>query len=454
MGATAASMSTASLPSSPPLPHPTITESQGPSPWAFDQALHKAKIPTKLDGDNIVAWRQDVLDKLGALGADQILTLDPPHAADPTYGHYTKLNMAVRLLLRASVVDAIRVHVNTITHSRDLFAHLCDISHGHKEAQATKLLEEIASASYDGSTSLQAYVQQVSTKYYRLRDLSPSHTSEKSFVYLLLSGIEKWAHPPSQMIIVAMKRDPNLQLVMVICELRQQPWWLSAPESAIAQIALSAQSTSVAKCIHCGKTGKHGLAPETCRSLQRSQPNKKRPAMNRTARKWKRKYQALSARLTTNDRDEKRSKSDESDEDAIILMAQLPQTQAAGRSTNQWFLDSGATRHVTGKRRLFATYIPASSKRFIETAGGHRCEILGSGDVILTTILPSGTQKRIRLTEVLHVDGAEHNLIAVRVLAKRGFSVTFGDKSAWCRSSDGTPILTAHLKSDLYVVRS
>jgi hypothetical protein len=51
-----------------------------------------------------------------------------------------------------------------------------------------------------------------------------------------------------------------------------------------------------------------------------------------------------------------------------------------GNASSIWFIDSGASNHVTSEKRLFSTYT-AMTGRQLETAGGQRLPIVGKGDL-------------------------------------------------------------------------
>lgn len=89
-----------------------------------------------------------------------------------------------------------------------------------------------------------------------------------------------------------------------------------------------------------------------------------------------------------------------------------------------WIIDSGATIHVSGDRKLFKSLRPGHSK--LETANGTVLPIKGIGDCLIQ--LPGGGD--LKLTQVLHVPGVKVNLINV---------VALGDKGSGCYFPPGRP---------------
>ena len=66
-----------------------------------------------------------------------------------------------------------------------------------------------------------------------------------------------------------------------------------------------------------------------------------------------------------------------------------------------WYLDSGASNHVTGNRALLVDVKPTEQHRVVHTVGGQSLPVRGVGSVVIK--LPNGEIKTIG--NILYVPG-------------------------------------------------
>ena len=97
----------------------------------------------------------------------------------------------------------------------------------------------------------------------------------------------------------------------------------------------------------------------------------------------------------------------------------------APQHKSSWYLDSGATHHVSGDPRVFSTIHPTSGSQ-IRSAGGQSHNVTGVGNVDLQ--FPSGEINSI--PSVLYTPGITKNLLSVGSLADQQKTLIF--KATWC----------------------
>src|SRR3954471_21782588 len=85
-----------------------------------------------------------------------------------------------------------------------------------------------------------------------------------------------------------------------------------------------------------------------------------------------------------------------------------------------WYLDSGCSRHMTGKRSMFQDLV-LKSAREVKFGGDQKGKIIGSGTISISNS-PS-------ITNVLLVDGLAHNLLSISQLSGNGYDIIFDQKS-------------------------
>src|ERR1051325_6991806 len=85
-----------------------------------------------------------------------------------------------------------------------------------------------------------------------------------------------------------------------------------------------------------------------------------------------------------------------------------------------WYLDSGCSRHMTGRKHMFQI-LELKAGGYIGFEGNQKGKIIGSG-TIGNSSLPS-------ITNVLLVDGLMHNLLSISQLSDNGYDIIFNQKS-------------------------
>lgn len=111
-------------------------------------------------------------------------------------------------------------------------------------------------------------------------------------------------------------------------------------------------------------------------------------------------------------------------EDVDDLCAMLSECNLVG-NPKEWWLDSGATRHVCAVKEAFTTYTPAGPDEELYMGNTATTKVEGYGKVLLK--MTSG--KVLTLNNVMHVPSIRKNLVSAALLVKNGFKcVLVSDK--------------------------
>eukprot|EP00253_Pinus_taeda_P011907 PITA_11907 len=102
-----------------------------------------------------------------------------------------------------------------------------------------------------------------------------------------------------------------------------------------------------------------------------------------------------------------------------------------------WFLDSGASFHMTGDKSLFSTLEEKDLKMLIEMGDDKRFSVLGVG----TVAFQREHGALITLTDVKYVLGLKKNLVSIAMLEEKGYNVVFSKGKVFLRH-----ITTGHVK--------
>ncbi|KAL0283992.1 UNVERIFIED_CONTAM: Retrovirus-related Pol polyprotein from transposon TNT 1-94 [Sesamum angustifolium] len=86
----------------------------------------------------------------------------------------------------------------------------------------------------------------------------------------------------------------------------------------------------------------------------------------------------------------------------------------------EWWIDTGATRHICSDKEMFSTYTPINGRKLF-MGNSATSNIVGIGNGVLK--MTSG--KEFTLIDVLHVPDIRNNLLSGSLLVKSGFRLVF-----------------------------
>src|ERR1044072_9766518 len=110
-----------------------------------------------------------------------------------------------------------------------------------------------------------------------------------------------------------------------------------------------------------------------------------------------------------------------------------------------WYLDSGCSRHMTGRKHMFQS-LELKDGGYVGFGGNQKGKVIGSG-TISNGSLPS-------ITNVLLVDGLMHNLLSISQLSDKGYDIIFNQKSCKVVSQeDGTILFNGKRKNNIYKIK-
>ena len=107
--------------------------------------------------------------------------------------------------------------------------------------------------------------------------------------------------------------------------------------------------------------------------------------------------------------------------DDFNLSAVISEVNFVGTNQQEWWIDTGATRHVCSVRDHFTTFKPLENGEKMYMANSATSNIEGEGSVVLK--MTSG--KELTLKNVLFVPELRKNLVSGSLLSKNGFKLVF-----------------------------
>ena len=110
------------------------------------------------------------------------------------------------------------------------------------------------------------------------------------------------------------------------------------------------------------------------------------------------------------------------------LSAVVSEVNFIGNNTKEWWVDTGATRHVCLDKKMFSSYKSIDNGEQLFMGNSSSSKVEGQGKVVLK--MTSG--KELTLNDVLHVPEIRKNLVSGSLLIKKGFKLVFvSDNQKW-----------------------
>jgi hypothetical protein len=104
----------------------------------------------------------------------------------------------------------------------------------------------------------------------------------------------------------------------------------------------------------------------------------------------------------------------------INLSTMLPEVNLV-KNNNEWWVDTGVTRHICSDNKMFSTYQSVEYGEQLFMGKSSTSKVEGKGKVILNM----SSRKKLTLNDVRHVTDIHKNLVLGSLLSKNGFKLVF-----------------------------
>ena len=105
----------------------------------------------------------------------------------------------------------------------------------------------------------------------------------------------------------------------------------------------------------------------------------------------------------------------------IDLTTIIYEENLMGSNPKEWWIDTGATRHVCYDKKMFSTFEPIKTRENVFMGNSATLEIKDQGKVVLKMTF----RKELTLTNVLYVPELRKNLVSGSLLNSHGFRLVF-----------------------------
>ena len=114
---------------------------------------------------------------------------------------------------------------------------------------------------------------------------------------------------------------------------------------------------------------------------------------------------------------------------------------------NQWYIDSGCSKHMTGDKEKLHSYNALEKEKNVSFGNDTLVVIKGKGFVCL--------KEKVKAGNVMYVDGLKHNLLSVSQMCDQGNEVVFRSNIFVVREIDTreTMIKGTRTPNNLYILK-
>lgn len=321
-----------------------------------------------------------------------------------------KKNSKAKAAINLSIDKVNFVHVKSAKTVKEVWDNLKATFEDQGAVRKVTLMRKIVNTKLENCNSMDVYVSEIMSTAQKLTEVGFDVPDEWLAIFLL-SGLNDDYMP---MIMAIESTDKKLSSDSIKTKLLQETNNTSSSEKAFFAKGRQNNKRKEIICYSCRQKGhKSNSCPE----------KSKKPDGNKSQKH------------------EKNSKSkDESAFSAVFLSGNF--------RNDEWFMDSGATRHLTMRSDWMK-----GEKQFgippIRAANNEAMDVECSGAVNFSVIV-DGESRKVQFKDVLCVPKLTANLLSVSEITAKQKIVVFSSRGCVVKDMDGTILATASLVNGLY----
>ncbi|KAJ9566345.1 hypothetical protein OSB04_002311 [Centaurea solstitialis] len=127
---------------------------------------------------------------------------------------------------------------------------------------------------------------------------------------------------------------------------------------------------------------------------------------------------------------------------STTLRSSVP-TYVPFHASHKWYLDSGCSKHMTGRKELLSNYREEYGGS-VKFGNNELSPVVGHGDIVC---------KDITINNVAHVEGLNHNLFSIGKFCDKDLEVNFNKRRCAVRTEWGRELLVGTRKTNLYTIK-
>ncbi|KAJ9547142.1 hypothetical protein OSB04_019685 [Centaurea solstitialis] len=127
---------------------------------------------------------------------------------------------------------------------------------------------------------------------------------------------------------------------------------------------------------------------------------------------------------------------------STTLRSSVP-TYVPYHASHKWYLDSGCSKHMTGRKELLSNYREEYGGS-VKFGNNELSPVVGHGEIVC---------KDITINNVAHVEGLNHNLFSIGKFCDKDLEVNFNKRRCAVRTEWGRELLVGTRKTNLYTIK-
>ncbi|KAJ9542143.1 hypothetical protein OSB04_028649 [Centaurea solstitialis] len=127
---------------------------------------------------------------------------------------------------------------------------------------------------------------------------------------------------------------------------------------------------------------------------------------------------------------------------STTLRSSVP-TYVPFHASHKWYLDSGCSKHMTGRKELLSNYREEYGGS-VKFGNNELSPVVGHGDIVC---------KDITINNVAHVEGLNHNLFSIGKFCDKDLEVNFNKRRCAVRTEWVRELLVGTRKTNLYTIK-
>ena len=380
---------------------------------------HSGSKIDKLTSNNYHAWKQRILHVLALKDLEDYV--DPPDSSTEINDSWVKKDRKAQALIGLSLSDQILESTRDVKSCHQMWKIIQDIFERHTLLNKLSARRNFYTASKEEGESVLNFSNRVRHLASTLKSMNVEIV-ESEMAMTLLNGLPDEYSPLICALDALGSEESQLDFEFVKGRVMQEEQRinmrkLDALKRTGANSLVANEQRSRPKCDFCGKLGHR--ESRCWKKFPEKNPHKRKPA--------------LVATLT--------------DEEPVICLMTKYSSQGISKNSEDWYIDSGCSNHMTFNKSLFSSY---SSGSFSEVDFGNlnKAKIAGIGDITIQ-IKQEGKLAKLNIKNVLHVPDLGYQLLSVQNWDQAGYTTIFENKI--CRIKHGRETLaTGTLTNGLY----
>ena len=295
-----------------------------------------------------------------------------------------------------NLTDSQLLHVRSSTTAKEAWNKLTELYEAKGLANRLFLRRKFFTIQMADGENMVGHINKVKTMAEQLEAIG-APVKEDDIVMTLLSSLPQ---SYSNLIIALETRSDNLTLEFVTARLLHEESRRKETSSQKEEAAFYSQPTP-----------KHALI------------NKKRTDTCNYCKKPGHWFRNCRKRAADEKKKGERANKASSDHDQLFVVAFTTTTD----DKESWYIDSGASQHLTYRREWFETYETIAPRK-VYMGDDHPHEAIGKGTIRVNLYVNGGKIRGV-FTDVLHVPNIANNLLSVSKMTSTGLRVEFGDNT-------------------------